>query len=689
MTRIFLSVTSVVLCLCLHGHAQADTYASSINCCVDWTNPVTWGAAPDSDCYADNANPACGDGRWFVTLEVVPTLNTDITLTGLADGLMTGGVVGGAHTLTVEEQFDWTVGNIGMTGGTLHLVPACVSTLAGGGTGIGATILNEGTMFQNALIRNSGTIINEFGAEWELNLPLSTYFIWDSTGTFINNGLFRKTGPNSTFTQSVNSFHVTSTGELRVEEGEFILSNTGGAPTGLILDGELEVFAGATAVFARTVTFAPTTKVEGAGTVRFSTGNDTTVVQGTWNVTGLTEFSSGDVHFVTPCVTNDFSQCAGTITGDLVINGHGLWSDGIMSNLGTTWVNGDMTIDTSISCGFASPMALNNRTLQLATGSELLVVSGGPQGDNNAIIDIPAGANMTFDTPNDFRAMGASAGGGTIENDGTIEKKGPGNMWLQWAINNRGLVNVTEGHLDLQYTSFIQTDGELRLNDTTIRLVKPGAIDLQGGLLTGSGEISSGNGFDVFFNAGTIAPGLPGAAGWINLINCEASLQPGSVLDLQLGGTVQGDEYDAVTAFREYQLNGELRLSFINGFENSIANTDVFDLAGSDASTLSGVFTNVASGADLQTADGKGVFTIHYGAGSPFPINRVVATNFRPLAICAGDTDASGSVGIHDFLAVLSQWGACPSFCSADIDGSGSVGISDFLAVLTNWGPCP
>ena len=178
------------------------------------------------------------------------------------------------------------------------------------------------------------------------------------------------------FRTPTNTFHVTSTGEVRVEEGEFSFFNSGGAPTGLILEGELEVFAGATATFARTVTFAPTTIVEGAGTVRIDMGHDSIAPQGTWNVTGLTEISSaGDVIFVTPCVTNDFTQCYGTLYGDLIINGQGLWSDGIMSNLGTTWVNGDMTIDTSISCGLPQPMTLNSRTLQLAPGSELLVVS--------------------------------------------------------------------------------------------------------------------------------------------------------------------------------------------------------------------------------------------------------------------------------------------------------------------------
>ena len=44
-----------------------------------------------------------------------------------------------------------------------------------------------------------------------------------------------------------------------------------------------------------------------------------------------------------------------------------------------------------------------------------------------------------------------------------------------------------------------------------------------------------------------------------------------------------------------------------------------------------------------------------------------------------------GTVGIVDFLTLLSQWGG-PGSC--DFDGLG-VGIVDFLKLLANWGPCP
>ena len=58
---------------------------------------------------------------------------------------------------------------------------------------------------------------------------------------------------------------------------------------------------------------------------------------------------------------------------------------------------------------------------------------------------------------------------------------------------------------------------------------------------------------------------------------------------------------------------------------------------------------------------------------------------------CPGDLDGDGTVGITDFLALLSDWGNCPDppqECPADLDNDNEVGITDFLGLLANWGPC-
>jgi hypothetical protein len=55
---------------------------------------------------------------------------------------------------------------------------------------------------------------------------------------------------------------------------------------------------------------------------------------------------------------------------------------------------------------------------------------------------------------------------------------------------------------------------------------------------------------------------------------------------------------------------------------------------------------------------------------------------------CPADVDLDGTVGVVDFLVLLTTWGPCPC-CRGDIDGDGSIGVTDFLAVMEAWGACP
>jgi hypothetical protein len=55
-----------------------------------------------------------------------------------------------------------------------------------------------------------------------------------------------------------------------------------------------------------------------------------------------------------------------------------------------------------------------------------------------------------------------------------------------------------------------------------------------------------------------------------------------------------------------------------------------------------------------------------------------------------GDLDGDGSVGVTDFLILLTTWGpcpgACPPPCAGDLDGDCVVGVGDFLMLLSLWG---
>jgi len=49
------------------------------------------------------------------------------------------------------------------------------------------------------------------------------------------------------------------------------------------------------------------------------------------------------------------------------------------------------------------------------------------------------------------------------------------------------------------------------------------------------------------------------------------------------------------------------------------------------------------------------------------------------------DIDGDGDVDVSDLLALLADWGPCPT-CFEDIDGDGDVDVSDLLILLANWG---
>ncbi|MHC4427405.1 MAG: right-handed parallel beta-helix repeat-containing protein [Planctomycetota bacterium] len=55
---------------------------------------------------------------------------------------------------------------------------------------------------------------------------------------------------------------------------------------------------------------------------------------------------------------------------------------------------------------------------------------------------------------------------------------------------------------------------------------------------------------------------------------------------------------------------------------------------------------------------------------------------------CSCDLNGDGSVGVNDFLLLLSSWGPCADCdnCSADFDGDCEVGVTDFLKLLACWG---
>src|SRR5690606_19426713 len=136
--------------------------------------------------------------------------------------------------------------------------------------------------------------------------------------------------------------------------------------------------------------------------------------------------------------------------------------------------------------------------------------------------------------------------------------------------------------------------------------------------MTGNGTIAASG---LITNGGLIAPGT--SAGELTL-DSDVDLLATSLLSIEVGGLLQGDEYDHLIVTADLLLDGELSLSLLNGFTPDAA--DTFTVT--SAAFLDGAFDNVANGGVLLTDDGFGSFVVNYGSGSAFDPNQIVLSEF-------------------------------------------------------------
>ncbi|MFO0969304.1 MAG: LamG-like jellyroll fold domain-containing protein [Gemmataceae bacterium] len=141
-----------------------------------------------------------------------------------------------------------------------------------------------------------------------------------------------------------------------------------------------------------------------------------------------------------------------------------------------------------------------------------------------------------------------------------------------------------------------------------------GGIDLQGGLLKGSGTVRG----DVE-NAATVAPGnSPG----IITINGNYTQSPAGSLNIEIQGTnAATPDYDQVFVNGVVSLAGSLNVSFLNGFITSVgASFKIID--NDDIDAVAGTFAGLSEGAAF--AVGSRTFRISYTGGTG---NDVVLTD--------------------------------------------------------------
>ena len=213
------------------------------------------------------------------------------------------------------------------------------------------------------------------------------------------------------------------------------------------------------------------------------------------------------------------------------------------------------------------------------SGTLTITPSGGTFTNNGGTHDIDSGAHITI------------AGNHQSMNNGTVRIGAPTDN-SSTVLTITGNSSFNGGGLDMGGQPGVNTQYHSELHVMN-------GIEFRGAYLTGVGTTFA----DVGLIQGSVfSPGhSPGQVTIEGALNIDAD----SMLQIQIGGTVAGDEFDQVVqqGTKVVTLGGTLDVSLIDGFEDSITNSDTFDIVTS-GHNIAGAFSNVASGARLPTSDG-------------------------------------------------------------------------------------
>jgi PKD repeat protein len=536
------------------------------------------------------------------------TLTNNVTAT-VATLVHSGGTISGPGNLSSSGTYKWTSGTESGSGtniltgplaiaGTVFLSGRQIQSMASATLAGGSLHLSSGGTFSNLAgvafsITDDSAVFNDGGVPAPAFLNAGTV---DKTGAGngiggVGAGISRIDPP--LFNQGV----------VRASVGTLQIAGTG------ITTSNLNAAAGARLLVSGTYT------LDGA----------------TWSGAGTGEVSSG-----TTTLTNNVTATVATLVhsggtiggpGNLASSGTYKWTAGTESGSGTNTLTGPAAIDGTVF--------LSGRRIQLMASATL---AGGS-------VHMSSGGVIANEAPSSFDIVDDSSvfndGGvptSSFLNAGTLMKSGSGNgisgvgagiSRVDVPFTNSGTVIAQSGTLDFT-SSYFQTAGSTVVTGGVISASVP--IDIEGGSVSGTGIIVG-----TVTNNGTISPGFsPGVLHFQGNVTCKSN----SVLAIEIGGPIQGTNYDLVDVTNAAVLAGILQVSFFGGYQASIPPGAVFTVVTAGGS-LTGAFSNVASGSRLATIDGFGSFLVTYNGAT----KTVVLSGFTPSPVIVADFNANPTNG--------------------------------------------
>ncbi len=250
-----------------------------------------------------------------------------------------------------------------------------------------------------------------------------------------------------------------------------------------------------------------------------------------------------------------------------------------------------------------------------------------------------------------------------------------------------GNLQVLSGNIDVAINALATIEGNLAAETANHSLRKKGDGTLRingaaGQMVVLQGTLS-GNGSATYlkvFAGANVAPGE--SAGQLSVVN-DFTMEAGSTLQIELGGTTPVLEYDLLQVGRTATLDGELRIDDIDGYGPTVrGSTDAFTLI--TAANIDGTFDAATYNGQplvpLAGVDPEGSYTSHAGDGLfqtlRYSPDSVVLEHYFALD---GDANGDGFVDVSDFnIWNLNKFNTGTDWLSGDFNGDGTTDVSDF-----------
>lgn len=544
------------------------------------------------------------------------TLQVDANVSTTNAFVLSSGTLTGSGTFTVNGG-QWTGGTMTGTGSIVNGSPAVFDIAAPPTTQLQRDFLNQGTLnvttdltfIGTATLTNSGTM--NLGANLDI-------FCSSCSGRIHNTG-----SATSVSGSSHINVRFDNDGSAVTSASSTMALKAGGTHTGDFTGAGDRQFGG-------THTFGATSDVSG-GSVLWLPGTFT--LNGTFAITSFSFHDPGSTVLfnTTSAATTETLIVNGDVGGTaaLVVNGTGLsqWRGGTISGASPFTIGPNASLSIS---SFGLPIILDGRVLTIngsaTLGADLTLTNGASIVNNNVV-----GMNSTT-------GVNSGAGSNTFVNDGTFSQMGPGTPPFGPAFTNNATVRLFAGSVDFT-GGYTQNAGSTDLDGGGMS--SPLQITFNGGLLKGVGTITG----SVANNGATVAPGA--SPGLITVLG-NYSQGTSGVLDIELGGTTAGSQYDRLAVSGSATLAGTVNVTLINSF--ILSSGDVFDVV--TYASRSGVF----SPENLPPFPG-GTFTSTYTPAA----YQLVASSLTPPAADVGVTKsgpASASEGdLINYTIVVTNLG--------------------------------